>query len=188
MEFHVGGTGVSPVRLVFILIRTAGTAVLPMCEIARTLEVPPGRFFKVAHVALLVDNGGIERNLVMFMRYCLPLTLVCLLALTACNTFNEMDAGNTVTAEFNHNFDVQLDSNPTTGYQWQLARHDAKFVQMVGTPQFTPKSVRIGGSGVETFTFKALAKGKTTLDFEYLRPWEKGVAPAKTYSITVQIK
>jgi predicted secreted protein len=46
----------------------------------------------------------------------------------------------------------------------------------------------VGAGGVETWTFQAMGKGATTLVFEYARPFEKNVPPAKTskFRITIQ--
>ena len=46
----------------------------------------------------------------------------------------------------------------------------------------------MGGGGTFTFTFKAAAPGQVTLKFDYARPFETGVAPIQTYSVTVTVK
>ena len=39
-----------------------------------------------------------------------------------------------------------------------------------------------------TWTFKALAEGKTQMELNYLRPWEKGQKPAQATNFVVVIK
>src|SRR5450830_992518 len=44
----------------------------------------------------------------------------------------------------------------------------------------------VGGGGTDTFTFKAVGKGTTTISLAYARPWES-VPPAQTRTITVTV-
>jgi predicted secreted protein len=46
----------------------------------------------------------------------------------------------------------------------------------------------VGGSGREVWTFKALKSGKITIEFKYVRPWEKDKAPATPKSFSVVVK
>jgi predicted secreted protein len=46
----------------------------------------------------------------------------------------------------------------------------------------------VGAPGKEVWTFKAVKSGKTTINFKYVRPWEKDKAPTKTTSFQVVIK
>ena len=45
----------------------------------------------------------------------------------------------------------------------------------------------VGAGGVENWTFKALAKGETTISMEYSRPWEGGEKAAQTFELTVVV-
>jgi inhibitor of cysteine peptidase len=45
-----------------------------------------------------------------------------------------------------------------------------------------------GAAGKEMWTFHAEEKGKSTICMEYRRPWEQGVEPAKTFTLTVVVK
>ncbi len=45
-----------------------------------------------------------------------------------------------------------------------------------------------GAGGKEVWTFHAEEKGKSTISMEYRRPWEEGVEPAKTFTLTVVVK
>jgi len=45
-----------------------------------------------------------------------------------------------------------------------------------------------GAAGKEIWTFHAVEKGKSTIFMEYQRPWEEGVEPAKTFTLTVIVK
>jgi len=42
-----------------------------------------------------------------------------------------------------------------------------------------PKVQKIGAGGTEELTFKSVRSGKATIMFEYIRPWEKDLLPAR---------
>lgn len=99
-------------------------------------------------------------------------------------------------------FTVTLDSNQTTGYQWELAKDvNANLIKLVGSeykPAFRPTQAgskdkesnnhMVGAGGKEIWTFQTIARGKTTIEFKYVRPWEKGVRPDRTMVVPVVIK
>jgi inhibitor of cysteine peptidase len=83
-------------------------------------------------------------------------------------------------------FSITLASNPTTGYQWELADPlDEAVVKLVSREYKGPETKLIGAGGQEIWTFRAVSRGQTLISLKYVRPWEKGVAPDKTASYTV---
>ena len=93
------------------------------------------------------------------------------------------DGGNTIAASKGETFEITLDSNPTTGYSWQ-AEFDESYLELVDTT-FAADSDLIGAGGQETLVFKAIAKGQTTVQLLYQRPWEG--EPIDTRSFDVEI-
>lgn len=86
-------------------------------------------------------------------------------------------------------FAITLEANHTTGYQWRLEnKPDEKIVKSVGNVYNEQHSRLMGAGGTETWTFKAAGKGSTQIVLEYIRPWEKGVAPIKTQTFTVTVQ
>ena len=86
-------------------------------------------------------------------------------------------------------FTIVLDSNRTTGYQWQLAKPlDASMLQQVDNVYEAPQTNLAGAGGKELWTFKAVGKGKTTIDFHYVRPWEKNTPRATSTSFEIVIE
>lgn len=83
---------------------------------------------------------------------------------------------------------VSLESNPTTGYIWQISEVDPAILSQQGEGEFEPESSLTGAGGIETFRFKALATGEGVLTLDYRRPWEEGVDPLEIFSITVVVK
>jgi predicted secreted protein len=85
-------------------------------------------------------------------------------------------------------FTIVLDSNRTTGYQWQLAHPvDEKILKQVSNSYEAPSNAMPGAGGKEFWIFQAVGKGKTTIDFEYVRPWEKTTPRATSTSFQVEV-
>lgn len=83
-------------------------------------------------------------------------------------------------------FNVTLDSNPTTGYRWQLAKPlDEAILKLVGSEYKKPATKLVGAGGKEVWVFKAVAKGQASIQMKYVRPWEKDVGPVKKATFTV---
>ena len=105
----------------------------------------------------------------------------------------DADNRKAVTVKVGDNIQVVLSGNPTTGYTWSasLSDKDTAVLQQQGdqvyVQQNTAPSV-VGAGGTFTFTFKAAAAGKVTLALGYARPFEAGVAPIQTYTVTVTVK
>lgn len=83
---------------------------------------------------------------------------------------------------------VSLESNPTTGYRWEVSGSTAPALRQVGEAAFEARSDLIGAPGVETFRFQAAAAGQTSLTLVYRRPWEEGVEPLETFSVQVAVR
>ncbi|MCA1808496.1 MAG: protease inhibitor I42 family protein [Kiritimatiellia bacterium] len=77
---------------------------------------------------------------------------------------------------------LRLKSNPTTGYQWRLGCAPDPALVMVVTNRYLPSEAegRLGAGGHEEWILRALSAGRTSLVMEYLRPWERDVAPVET--------
>jgi inhibitor of cysteine peptidase len=86
-------------------------------------------------------------------------------------------------------FKVTLPANATTGYQWVLAKApDEKLVRLVKSAYKRPDSKLMGSGGDITWTFKALAEGRTEMKLTYARPWERTEPAAQTTNFVVIIK
>lgn len=84
---------------------------------------------------------------------------------------------------------IQLNGNPSTGYTWEAKDLDATMFEQVGDAKFSSSNPNLVGSGgTMTLTFRVLKTGNATLTLVYHRPWETGVAPVDTFSITAMVK
>jgi len=80
---------------------------------------------------------------------------------------------------------VSLESNPSTGYSWEVADINPKVLHQVGKTEFEQMSPLLGAPERQTLRFKVVGAGQSTLKLVYRRPWEKDVKPAKEFSIQV---
>lgn len=86
---------------------------------------------------------------------------------------------------------VILDANLTTGFQWQTPSAPAPVLSPIGERAYAPRSAEsryVGAGGMNIFRFRADNPGQTTLQFEYRRPWETTVAPAKTVRYVISVE
>jgi inhibitor of cysteine peptidase len=83
---------------------------------------------------------------------------------------------------------ISLESNLSTGYSWRVSKNDPAIVKFVEQSAFPPMVRMPGAPGHEMFKFKAIATGSDSIELEYVRPWEKGVAPVKKFAIAVTVK
>ena len=86
-------------------------------------------------------------------------------------------------------FTITLDSNPTTGYQWQIAKAlDTGLIKLIDSQYIAPKTDLVGAPGHEEWHFKAQKSGKAIISFDYIRPWEKDELPVQTESFIIIIR
>jgi inhibitor of cysteine peptidase len=77
----------------------------------------------------------------------------------------------TIKVNLGNSFKISLDSNPSTGYQWELD-FDTNFITLE-KKSYNPSNSKLGGTGKEHFIFLPLRSGKTTITMQYKRTWEK---------------
>ena len=105
---------------------------------------------------------------------------------------NEQDNGCKINLKQEQLVVVTLQSNPTTGYRWELIDNQDSILEQIGEAEFKPSDAPavppIGDGGCEIFHFMAANKGQMTLTLVYRRPWEAGVEPLSTFSIRVAVQ
>ena len=83
---------------------------------------------------------------------------------------------------------ITLESNPTTGYRWEVVEPDEPILRQMGEPEFKSESEAVGAGGTETFRFEAVNAGQAALELVYRRPWEEDVEPLETFSLQVVVR
>lgn len=101
------------------------------------------------------------------------------------------DSGSQVKLSAGQVLEVSLDSNPTTGYGWEVSDVDGTVLAQIGEAEFqqapTEGKEMVGVGGTETLRFAA-AEGETTLTLVYRRSWEKDVEPVETFTVQVVVQ
>ena len=122
------------------------------------------------------------------------LIVLAILILAGCictqkNQCNTTKDSTMITTKVGEEFNITLDSNPTTGYQWKLLGGFKWDVVEPGDAEYVAtETQRIGAGGKDNWTFKAVGPGETTMTFEYFRPWEKGVDPVERVNYRVVVE
>lgn len=109
------------------------------------------------------------------------------------------DAGKTRQAEVGQIIAIDLKGNPTTGYGWAVESIDGQAVRQANEiifhepnkdvpPAETGEKKIVGAGGIFHATFRAVKEGKATVKMVYSRPWEKDKEPAKTFTVTLDVK
>ena len=123
-----------------------------------------------------------------------------LLALFACSsapgevTVDASYAGKEVELAAGGSLAVTLESNPTTGFKWDMASNTDETVLQLVDHKFQPPQAPQGGpplvgaGGKEVWNFKALKKGTSIISMEYSRPWEGGEKAEWTFVLAVVVK
>ena len=119
---------------------------------------------------------------------------VVLIPVTACSSTKQIaltkgDNGSQVEIKVGGEITITLEGNPSTGYTWEANNLEPTMFESVGDPVFNSSNPGLVGSGgTLTLTFRALKAGTSTLTLIYHRPWETGVDPIDTFSVTVTVK
>lgn len=131
------------------------------------------------------------------LRNVLAISIAILLLSGGCSTTSEinMDVNSNGTQKelaCGQTLSITLESNPSTGYSWQVTEVDKAVLHQSGGPEFKSSSANNppmpGAGGTETFRFETIGTGTTTLKLVYVRPWEKDVPPVKTFTVQVAVR
>jgi inhibitor of cysteine peptidase len=83
---------------------------------------------------------------------------------------------------------ITLQSNKTTGYEWQLAAPlDTKVIDFMKTEYIANEPQVMGSGGTEVWSFRAIGAGSAKIELKYVRPWEKDADPAKRIAFDVDV-
>jgi inhibitor of cysteine peptidase len=100
----------------------------------------------------------------------------------------QADNGKLVALKVGESLAITLDSNPSTGYSWQLGAMKRAILQQQGEPQYTPPAQPLPGAGGQhTFQFTAVGAGRTTLTLVYKQLFDRKAAPAEKFTIQVTV-
>ena len=100
----------------------------------------------------------------------------------------EVFTASPIDVDVDDTFTIELESNPRTGYSWELAGPlDEAIVTSLGSDHEAADGDAVGAPGTQELSFKAVGAGTTTIALQYVRPWETDVAPAETQDFSVNV-
>jgi inhibitor of cysteine peptidase len=119
------------------------------------------------------------------------LVAVLIVVLTACGTssFDDASSGDTADLRVGELFDLSLETNPSTGFDWFIVEGTDSIVRQVGAATYLARSDDgnlVGAGGTLHFEFEAIEEGTTTLVLHYKRSWEDA-APERTFELEVTV-
>lgn len=85
-------------------------------------------------------------------------------------------------------FEIVLESNPSTGFEWQAPGALDKSLKLVDSGFISPKKQVPGAPGQQFWRYQGVSAGTSEISYEYLRSFEKGVPPATTSTFKVTVK
>jgi len=80
-------------------------------------------------------------------------------------------------------YEIALDSNPTTGYGWEVEYYDGD-LELV-EQRYEPDSDLVGAGGKEVFVFRGRTVSSGDVVFTYKRSWEDEVLKTERYTLDV---
>ena len=82
---------------------------------------------------------------------------------------------------------IGLESNPTTGYSWQVGFEFNENLLELVDQSYEQVSNLVGAGGKEFFIFRALAHGMVEFSFDYKRPWEDEVLKTERFIFNIGV-
>ncbi len=102
----------------------------------------------------------------------------------------EYNNGDSINLKINDTVEINLESNPTTGYGWFLSdKTNESIVSLVDSEYIASEKDEkmVGVGGYETFTFKAVSKGETRIILNHERPSEEDTDLLETFEVTISV-
>lgn len=113
--------------------------------------------------------------------------IVCLCVGCSGGIKAHIDVEKTIVTSVGQEFTIALDSNPTTGYDWEET-HDENILALV-EDKFEPDEKAkglVGAGGTQYYRFLALKEGDTEITVTYQRPWEDTYVSQKVFRVNVR--
>ena len=119
----------------------------------------------------------------------LLLLVLCLLVLPGCTKSADQyytEGSQSVEIASGEQFTIKLESNITTGYEWQAA-YDESLLALLES-EYVPddEDGPPGSGGAQFFTFEGLNSGTTEIVLVYKRPWMEEIDQELVFAVTIK--
>lgn len=102
------------------------------------------------------------------------------------NVFTENNNGSTVELVTGDTFQIKLNENPTTGYQWTL--ETTRGLEIMSDNYSSSASGLIGAGGIHEWDIKATASGTQKVSAVYSRSWENLTGSEQRFVLTAEVE
>ena len=93
-----------------------------------------------------------------------------------------------ITVGTGQEFKIALESNPSTGNQWLIARPlDDSLLKLLGSEYKRGRPGPAAAAGNDVLSFRAVAEGKTQIHLKYGKLFERDAGPTRTTNFVVII-
>ena len=121
------------------------------------------------------------------MKYYALLLLALSLLATGCRSLEETDPATPIEVKAGDEFTIVVQSNPSTGYRWQLAEPlDETIIHLLAKEYREDKPIRPGSGGWDVWKFEAVAPGETEITLNHF-PANSDTVPYETATFTVTV-
>jgi inhibitor of cysteine peptidase len=83
---------------------------------------------------------------------------------------------------------IELESNPTTGYEWAVDSTDETILVYEGSAYEAGDGNRVGQGGIQTLTFQAAEPGQAEIHLKYWRSWEGDASVVERFDVTITVR
>lgn len=110
-------------------------------------------------------------------------------AVTGTVNVTAKDNGQSVRAPVGHLIRITLESNPSTGYNWELRGFDYGAAELQGSDIVARQSgnVLVGAPADTVITLQAVRPGTQDIELVYRRPWEPADQVAATFRFRLEV-
>ena len=117
----------------------------------------------------------------------LLLSVACIAGNSGEVTIDGGAAGTTVTLDEGQTLRVELEGNPTTGFEWQVSSVDDAVLRYEDS-EFDAGSDVEGSGGIVTLTFDAVGAGATLLELIERPSWEPPSDSHRRYTVNIRVE
>jgi predicted secreted protein len=91
----------------------------------------------------------------------------------------------TIETRQGHHFSLHLDAHPSSGYKWKIVNYENSMLEFIKDEYNSNISGGIGTPGIQTFEFKALKKGITTIEMNLKKPLETNGYEKEVFNVEI---